>query len=650
MLALTSIYGVPVNAAGVSGGVNYLWGGVDENRPQQKMVTHAATGKVVVVAYYDGVTSNYQKLQIKLFGVTGSGSLIDDQTLNLATAGLSFYNHPYDEVMGVTIINYNATSVIIAGTFSYSTGPKIRAFFFSYNVITHVISNVFQSPSGANAAPCSNTALYIYNNKVWLIGKTTQVGWGSTYAYIFALNPTTKAVTLELESTALAGHENNACSQMISFQDPNNLDKIYAMYSIDNVKTAKLYLYTLSGTPSITTIATLGTAYCLEDGASVDDSYTKFFTQINAGIYSTGTYYYMYFTWVYSDRTNWASTGVRYVNIYQQRLKFNNTITSGTLLDTNRKALLTVLDASGSTSASLGFNWGFTESNGSPYPDSIRVFYNSVASGKYVAEVDLGITNWTTFDDTAFDTIQYQAGVDNIDFTYENTAGGGQMIVKDPTKNFSFQAMSNTNCILYTNEMTAVKVYTLTVTATPADSPMLTNKQYDITFQVFVNGVVDTDSDTFAILIDGTERSSGTLSATGTAVYGAIVSVAGTYSFVFKVYDAVTHSLVYTSAATSYTFSASTTPGGGGTEEQQSAGFASVTGLLIPMAVILFPAGVFLSIGNALHNPMVGLLAGLTIGAGLGFYGNVVPIYVLVIVILVDVLCLVFLRPQSSGV
>jgi hypothetical protein len=644
ILFITGLYYLPVNAYSNSLGANYIEA-TTMGDAQYQMVTHS-TGVVGIVSYYDGATSHYQKISIKLIDPI-TDTVKNNQVINLAST-LTFMSN--SGVYGLVISELDSDELLIGFNWAYSSS-YCQTGFIRYNINSYV-ATIYQSAtrtiSGCwYASLC--TPIFSYNSKFWIVMIDDWSGYATVHMEIYSFNPSTNAVTKEVESTGYT-RDSSQVSRIMAFQNTANLAQIYFITSLDDAKTERLYLATLSGTPSIgSAIASGSGSFSIPDGATISDLFNNWFTFIEGGIYTTGTLYYLHFTWCYSLLSAYP-TGIREVVTNQWRIEFNNTISSGTIIAQNQKTYLAV-DESGSTSALVGMNWGFIESNGAPYPDVIRVFFQNIYSGKNVASVDMTIASWTTMSNGAFDTVQITRGVDNIDFSYLSY---DNLIVKNPMYGYSYQISSDTVSYLCTNELVNVANYSLTVSYSPLDSPLHTGKWYNFIFTLYVNNVLDSGtSNTFRIYVDSLERAGGSYS-TGIDHFDLYVSASGVHTIQLYVYDSG-GSWLYTSAVYSYTF---TTPPNSTSAPPQNTILTNYYVMFMSVVPILgfvfVPMIALAIIGAKYAGPMgmiICMLSGGLVGVISGVTINLLPTYLLYLYILLMgvSLIMVIMSGRSSG-
>jgi hypothetical protein len=246
------------------------------------------------------------------------------------------------------------------------------------------------------------------------------------------------------------------------------------------------------------------------------------------------------------------------------------------------------------------------------------------------------ITNpGATFDQTE---VMWDIGDSNF-VTYKNA---NDAIGKNPINTFSYHEVTGgLSSYLYLDEYVLSHSYTSTISYSPLDSPLLTNKAYSFTYTIYNNNVLDISGKKYKILIDGLEQKSGNLNSVGQATFSLTILNPSAHTFEIRILDSG-NNVIYGSDVTGYVFrDAVTTPGTIPGEDIATGLYALLT-VWVPIGlVVMIPTLALSLLGSkfGVTGMMVGMLMGMFLGVLGGVLVNILPAYALYLYILVMGIC-----------
>jgi len=596
----------------------------------QRVIQHS-TGKYVVADIVDSDSD-----QIHIYVYSSLGSLLADIDTNIASIQ-----------GGIATIEYDSDEILLC--YGYEGGAKwVRVNIVSFSLGTTYTSHVATS-GGAETNTCLSNLLYSATaNKYFVeVGVNAYYG-GANFAVAYYDGATTAGISVEMSSCA-------ADNLSVTY---GYLDEVAQHIYFQAYRGGTFYIHDFY----ITTPAMIEIATCpFSGGAPSSDEktygYFNYFNFYQMSKYVDGTNIYLYSSWSKSSRTGtWTGgspiPGTRFQTTYLWYIKFNNTISSATILQ-NTLISDTQYDSSGSGSLTLGISCGYLFRNPVSPTFEINTYYQNIAGGKNIAKATYRITDIAT-DPTSFDSIQILTGVDDLEFDFISYDSAVSM---NPTYGWSYHAISKTDCRLSIGGLILSRVYTVTDSISPLDNPLLTNKNYDITFSIYVNGVLDNLGDKYTLSINGVERGGGDIpisgASTGKIVFGMTVINSGDYDIIIKMYDSNNNYLASSEVFT-YTFSTYTpTTNDDETSAIITSGVLFIVNYLPAMLVIFGTgtsfAGVAKGTGNGQYS-LVMWFSGCVLGCILGGMLGVVPSSVMLLGIFMFAVLAVFVfKTGSSG-
>jgi hypothetical protein len=449
----------------------------------------------------------------------------------------------------------------------------------------------------------------------------------------------------------------NAVNQMppYGYLDADN-DIIYYIYTMEGTNTLHIYVYNISG-GTITDLLTCPSSGHYPSSNDFRYGYGNFINYYGGGILTSETYFYLYNSWSWSYRTgaNYPDgSGVRHVQTVFWYAKFNNSISAGTLLE-QHCIVGDSYDSSSSVSASCGISWGYIYQNPTTETFDIYTYYQDIYAGSNISRVTYHITDITT-DPTAFTSSNITQGMDNIDWKYISKDA---QLGKDQIHGIAYHLVDDVNSYLVTGDPILGKVYTFSDSYAPADSPLLTNKNYVMTYNIYVNGVADDLNETAKIFVDGIERITKSIPSSGanvgTITFNMMVGTAGIHSVTLRIYNSVGE-LDGISDEYPYTFVTSVTPSGDIPSAPTLIGFYSdIFMLWLPIGIIVFLPLVACTMLGAKYAGGAGAITGMIFGGATGMIGGtvtgIIPTYALYLLVLLIAFALVtlFIRGSSGG-
>lgn len=641
ILFLSGLYYIPVNAA-FSYTNTTLTSDYNFNNDDD-FVTLPNGNLLIAIAKY--TTVNYV---IHLYQVNSAGTLIADTTVFTAT---SAYEQWRD--LSVTLVSATLVYVCVAGGTRYTgvAGPFGSVVIIKYNPTSLAYSKVSRTISGPNLtavdfyASCSK--MYLYGGFYYcIVNVAGTYGAGASastyYTYLMKYTPDTTLIEYSVQNL------NHAATPAFKYIAPVNLffdssNGVFYYTTGNDYDGFILYKTTLS-THADDVLATYAMPSDFPIPSTDTMSVDAGFKYVGNGYVVNGTDIWLWFAQIkgYVLTADGIST-IAY-KFVETRFKFNTSITSATLLLQDRRAL------TGSLGNYLWTPWvnGFSTSK------SAFTLYveNRILSGLYDTtsqpkEITIALTgDW-------FNTPTVSATVVNMIGTLPYLSGATEYTFAssgDFINQYYIIQGTGTGTRVYRGLTSVNQVWSYSLTWTPNDAPQLdTDTNYRFTFNIHVNGIDYSNCKVYLYIDDIAYTSSGSSPNNGIFEFTYTTSVAGDHDieFIVKDLDGVTQiDVTYF-----FTFApASPIDGGGGTDTGTTeTSVLFTTGLLyniLPMGVLLLAPSVLLF---SVTKHWVGFIAGLTLGAFIAVIGNVIPIYGLFIVVVIDLLIIMFARGSATG-
>jgi len=209
---------------------------------------------------------------------------------------------------------------------------------------------------------------------------------------------------------------------------------------------------------------------------------------------------------------------------------------------------------------------------------------------------------------------------------------------KEPNNTYSVVEASATHLYVVTGEQLQVNDVTVELTGhTPNDAIMTTTKTYVYKVTAY-NGGVPWSSGIVGFKIDNGVNELKQCNSSGYATYSKLLGIAGLHTFTVTVYSSteLLNTKVYTQIFIM-----------GASDDETETGLSLTIGMfsqiIAPATILLFPTFLFFGITKG---SVIGALIGFTVGALLGIVGNVLPVYVLIVVIIIDVMFMMYGRGE----
>lgn len=571
--------------------------------------TVMANGDIVVayVTTYLGGTAGYNIITIKIITKTGTLKATSTYTIDASANPAS----PHTSVIVGLYPDYEA-NVCLIGVSDGAYVQKASFTVLEYNTSTYNITPVSMDTHEYGVyAQYQNLGVYEYDGDIYFImtAQYNAVSWIQVYKYT--------------EEGALA-HEFHSADSFISattvegagsFADPDDESIIYTMtidYS-DGGGTPKFSIIDLEG-HTITALATGGSGYLCSPAP-----YATNFRGGGIETVANNTLYQVYFNWDYTN-----SEAKQYTKFIQHRMTFNGAIGSGTLVEQGdiiygiQDTIETITDNTVTSHA-----YWISKSEAQVY----FVFHNNL---DIWASARLIIEDWEDMAETEFLVNDFAYSADSY---FPSGMDSFAIYNKLPNSDVAIVADDATHLYVYTGSAVDVADVQVYLTShTPNDTPMTTNKSYTFRVtaynagQLYASGLV-------GFQIDSGVNEVKSCNTNGYADFPKIIATAGLHTLTVRAYnnnellDTETYSYVFVIGAVSET-------------GDDDTGLALMLGLfsqiIIPAVILLVPTFLFYSIIPS----SVGVVTGLTLGALLGLVGNVIPPYVLIVIIIIDVLML----------
>jgi len=604
------------------------------NRLQLRYLQHQS-GKIIILNYADKTHFN-----INIY--SSIGTLLSTEAISTSVYG------------GVTVADYSATEILV----SYGT-TTFNVYFDVVNVNTFVRTSYHSTWSGKGGADSLDrlSGLFYYNG-AWYIGAwyASYLNGGGGYMRWCKMVKSTHTCTTFGDTNY---QHNGYMNEVMGFQDTTNLNLVYIVTSKNGINagdysTAQYYILDLS-TDTFTVLATGGTSGVLPDANDhlKTQPYSNMINYAGGGIYASGTYQYLWHSWVYSYNT---TTGIRYVKTALWIGEFNNTISSGTLTNQITK-IYEDYDKSLTTCATPGLGFGYSFNAQGSATITVYMYYQDLRSKSplpgltYISKATLSDTDITDMSSN-WDSTQITLRQDNIDFSLLTPVSTNTNMMKDHIHGKTYVENINTNTgYLILGEPIQVITYTVTTSYLPVDNPLLTLKPYSFTFTIYANGVLDNLNDTYKIFVDGQQAGQGIIPQTGIVTINNIQSLVAT---THTIYISIYHNgyFEYSSTQTNYVFVAS---GSGNTIPEGTdlgTGYYTLLTVWVPIFLVVMVPSFCLALVGAKFGTL-GMMVGLLFGAFVGILGgvltNILPQYALYLYILVMAVCFAILAKGNGG-
>jgi hypothetical protein len=350
-----------------------------------------------------------------------------------------------------------------------------------------------------------------------------------------------------------------------------------------------------------------------------------------------GDYYYLSFNYVYS----WISGSDLYYRCVSFRMIYNETISLATLLAQNHR-YYDIVPHGYAAAVGLGVGKLYFRSD----YDRFTFYYQRIDEGIYKWTKDqIIIPDYysSTSSQMYRDDDEYVQDITTIgeEIPIVTMYFGVEQIVRQPENNIQFNLYTYAQGGKVYGVSPLQTSYDLTFGLSPDVQPLLLNTPYEFTVTAYqgggaYSGILYIYANNVIILQQETDIA-------GKVEFTKSFTVGGYYNLTAKIM--IGGSSAYEE---SHLYTVSFTQGGGGTEEEVAEGnLLMVTNYLIPSIALLFPIGIGIA---ALHqHPEIGLMVGLTIGGIIAVWSQLVPMYVLIIIVIIDIMIMFYGRNSGDG-
>lgn len=581
---------------------------------------HTATGRLVKVVFKDYSYFSYGGADnIIVYVLNNVGTLLASTEIDVTPSSNR-------KALQASITTFNSTCVIIFIVENYHVDWHygVVLFVILYNVISFTYSTKYTElfyESSTNYIKAGLSPIFKYGNYYYVVGLSSGSSLDSMYRWLGRYNPSTNTINY-YDKTAFAHHLNNTYI-IAGFQDFNfNTDGRYAYV---------MYTETHSFTPvvarvdfesnDIETIAALGVYGWDNRRESIQ------YIASGCGTYQDGEDYYLYMTWFRNSNTSAASWHAA----YQWRLRFNSsTLTAGNLQDQNyRLRLWSIVDITKPM-----WIWGYC-------PDKSTLHYWALnylpETGILVPfETELRITDWTDFETESWDELESIAqGADLFPYiSYYDVIGRE---VDSPYQVNEYPSWGLTARVYYGLEEYEVANYDISISYTPADSPMVSDKYYKFTATGTRNGLGFKHVQFW--YLDGNNIGSKTTSTGGISQL-SIKFAAGTHNLTVEMYSLTDSTLLYNETWRYVVIQSPTVSPEGG-----AIVIPHVVGIItqgVPILIIFLAPIMALAEVKGLP-PIIAITIGVALGAIVGVMSGIIQIYQFFLIVLSLIVALVYM-------
>ena len=599
------------------------------NRLQDRVLQHS-TGKICIISFdEDGNRDTTDAIaRLKIYSPTGG--LLYSQIIETKVQG------------GITLAEYSSTELLIVYG-EYDADARVTAIILNINTFDSS-TDYANTPDASGAEAMDRIGQLHHYSGYWYI--ITLFGSYSGGYDIGAFRIVDSEGVFNVEAREWEAWAHTGYTPEIQSFIDDDTGFIYFVCQSDGTYTNPTFRVYSCPDNTFSTLAVGGVNGVFPEASSeYSQPYSNRFTALSGAIYHnvSTTLYYLYFSWVYSTPPINENPFLREWNCITWVGEFNNTVTSGGLLE-QTTSKITRDDVSLGTFSSTGNLWGWAELSGTELTNHI-IFYNAY-NGYYNAHGRVVVNDIT---DITGEYVDYYSdmGVDNIYIHYES---GGTNIYKVPALTWSYQEVSATESYLYLDELVSSEQYSMSEVYTPVDSPLLTNKFYTFTYTLYLNGITDLTGKFYTIYVDGIFKAEGYFStSTGKISISMSAVSAGTHNIKVFVCDTVTHAALWESDLYPHVYILSSTTGGD-VDPTFTVGWITA---IMPIAFIVFTPIIALTLicakfaGGA--GVIVGAVLGSIVGIVAGIQTSIIPTYTLYLLAIAIILTLVFLAKGSGG-
>jgi len=529
--------------------------------------------------------------------------------------------------LDISIVELDNDEILIYGVEWYlSTYWYSKLITYRFNIIAYTFSAKYESIAIQSSGSSASTNLdgnlgsiykYSGDNKFYVSGNSYYYKSATRYLSMFIGKFDSSTNTITISSTVMGNKYAHSIFDLHNSTVTYN-QFVYILTSTMEDNTAQFYYMDMSG-------FTLNVLCNYPAGGNFPDS--RRINLLKAGIHEAGDIKYLYFTWEYS----YTSASVRLIRLCQSRSVYNITITSATLLASGRSEMIISPNLATSSESAWSIGISTVKENATVY------FVNVVDNAYHISKYECNITDWLDYG--VFNTWNYEftAIADNeLDITWGTQITN--MVIYTSTGNMEvLENQGNTELYLITPLYIE---YDITLTYTPSDNPLLTDKSYLFTFTTYANTLPTALK--YISYYDNTQFGAGITGSNGQKQFTFTTSVGGIHIITIKLYDL--NNVLRRTESFDYLFKKVSVGTDITQEDTFTIGINSMFGIIPALIILGIPALLFYQI----KNDVIMVVVGLTIGSVIGVLGGVIPLYILFIVVLCDLLIMFYVRKGTG--
>lgn len=599
----------------------YRYDGNNSILPQYRTLQHSS-GKFIYTYFRRSATN---LIYIDVYINYPSGTTPNYITIEIDSHTMS---ESYINSTSYSIDELNSTHIIIFEAHYMWNNPihNIYGKVYLLNLNTYVVTTItdpwYASSTTIQCPVMKLGNIFQYDNKVYCVFMQAYNDSPTTKHYLGLMDFDLATNILDVSKSELwsGAYPHNSIGFPYALQYPENSDKIYVVCSYETDLTQPQYYEIDLDDEVYTQLA----SHSNTDRYSVN----RRIIFLGSGVIINGDYIYIYYQWVYP----YVDASTRYIKYVNQKLVFNQTITAVDLIGNQDKC--GVIQLLYGTETNPSWVTGYKDNA------SISILYyanwKSSTSSNIVDKATYTVEDWLDYGGGSLD-VEFESEIDYIPNHQDEEA----YIIRRFSEDFQVEEVTTTpkTAWIYYGLALLEAVYDITLTWTPNDNPLLTQKSYSFTTTTFRNYIgfrsyID-------ILIDGLKLKSALTAINGIHVFLLTSSSTGFKTLEIKMYSNATQELLYTEE-----FEIKFIESAQDIETGQTVFIGSYIQYLPFMFICLVPSlGLFL-----ITKHIIGFLSGLTLGTFALVLSNMIPIYMIFIELIIIVIGFVMvLKDNNSG-
>lgn len=604
----------------------------NEVNPENKVIRALNNKYIYATGNPSGGTTG---LDIAIFSSLGAYITTSTRTADQIKTdlGTTYAQHAINDI---SLFNIDSTTVgifVTIRTYSTTGTPDYKTYVIGYwtiNVNTGVITYraKYTPPTVTVSSPSYLSNVLTVSSNFFIVSCRIDYVTGLSYMVMHKLTSTAISSNTVYETTSDGAIPHKI---VIGY---DNLGSIYVLTSFKATNTPRLFQFIIS-TSAFNNVGESSMSGIWVDKASTSMNNIKF-----AGFeyMPYEDFYYLSFNYVYA----YISGTDLFYRCFSFRMIYNSSVTLGNLIAQNHRYY---------NIEPFGYSYGAGVGVAKLYYrndyNSFEFYYQRIVGGFYYWSKDnliIGDYYSTTSSNLLPSGSGYvqDVSLEGEEIPIDTVRFGIEQVVRQPEQNVQFNlgtwVLTDGKVYLVSPLQTS---YDLTFSVAPVDTPLILNKKYTFTvtayqggapfsgmLYLYANNVLFGMSETNIV---GGVSFDKTFSIGGYWNLTAIIMVAGN-----NVYEE------------SHLYTVSFTQGEEGTPETVATGnLDMVASYLIPSIALLFPVGIGIA---ALHqHPEIGLMVGLTIGGLIAVWSQLVPMYVLIIIVIIDILIIFYGRNSGDS-